>query len=125
MTKQKRTKYQIIGLISLSLIIAAATYGFVRAEAVGATGLLEVGYGARSEYEVSRITYVLDENQPTNFLAVSFELDQYAVDVQAGISENKSDQVIWADSCEFTGTNWLCSFAGSLDVRQANWLHVQ
>ena len=125
MTKQKRTKYQIIGLISLSLIIAAATYGFAQAEAVGTTGLLEVGYGVRSDYQVSRITYILDENQPTNFVALNFELDQNAMDVQAGISENKSGQVIWADSCEFTGYNWVCSFDGSLDVRQANWLHVQ
>lgn len=124
MTKQKRTNYQILGLISLSLIIAAATYGFARAEAAGTTGLLEVGYGVRSEYQVSRITYTLDEDNPTNFLAVSFELDQPAAAVQAGFSETKNGQIIWADSCEFSGYNWVCSFGDSYDVRLANWLHV-
>lgn len=125
MTKQKRTKYQILGLISLTLIIAAATYGFARADELGTTGLLEVGYGVRSEYQVSRITYTLDVENPTSFTAVSFELDQGAAAVQAGISETKSGQIIWADGCAFTGYNWVCSFSGSLDVRTANWLHVQ
>jgi hypothetical protein len=124
MTKQKRTRIQIIGLISLSLIIAAGTYGFARAEADGTTGLLEAGYGVQSEYTVTRISYTLDEENPTHFLAVSFELDQKAAVVQAGISETKSGQIIWADSCEFSGYQWVCSFDGSLDVRQANWLHV-
>ena len=125
MTKRKRTKYQILGLISLSLIIAAATYGFVEADELGTTGLLEVGYGVQSEYQVTRISYILDEGAPSNFVAVSFELDQYSAGIQAGISDTKSGQVIWADSCEFSGYNWVCSFAGSLDVRMANWLHVE
>ena len=125
MTKQKRTRYQLIGLISLSLIIAAGTYGFARAEVAGTTGLLEAGYGVLSEYQITRINYILDEQDPTHFLAVSFELDQAAEGVQAGISDTKSGQIIWADSCEFSGYNWVCSFGGSLDVRQANWLHVE
>ena len=125
MTKQKRTKYQIAGLISLSLIIAAATYGFAQAEATGTTGLLSVGYGVQSEYQVTRINYILDEEHPTDFLAVSFELDQAAATIQAGISETKSDQIIWADRCEVSGIIWTCSFENGLDVRQANWLHVE
>jgi hypothetical protein len=125
MTKQKRTKYQIVGLISLTLIIAAASYGFAKADGTGTTGLLEVGYGVQSDFDVSRITYTLDETKPTNFLAVKFYLDQPAVDVQAGISVTKSGQVFWADECEFSGYGWVCSFDESLDVRMANWLHVQ
>jgi len=125
MTKQKRTKYQIVGLISLSLIIAAATYGFAKADAIGTTGLLEVGYGVQSQYQVTRISYTLDEAAPTNFLAVSFELDQGAAAVRAGISETKSGQIIWADSCDYSGYNWTCSFDGSLGVRLASWLHVE
>ncbi len=31
MTKQRRTKLSILSLISLSLVIAAATYGFAKA----------------------------------------------------------------------------------------------
>jgi hypothetical protein len=124
MTKQKRTKYQIVGLISLSLLIAAATYGFAQAEASGTTGLLSVGYGVESEYQVTKINYILDEEYPTDFLAVSFELDQAAATIQAGISETKSDQIIWADRCEVKGLKWICSFADGIDVRQANWLHV-
>lgn len=125
MTKRKRTKYQILGLISLSLIIAAATYGFVQADEMGSTGLLEVGYGVSSDYAVTRITYTLDEANPTSFVAVSFELDQAAAAVQAGISDAKNGQVVWADSCEFSGYNWVCWFDGSIDVRLANWLFVE
>lgn len=125
MTKQKRTKIQILGLISLSLIVAATTYGFVQVEGAGTTGLLDVGYGVLSEYKVTRINYILDEENPTNFLAVSFELDQLAAGVQAGISETKSGQIIWADYCDYSGYNWVCLFDGALDVRQANWLHVE
>ena len=125
MTKQKRTKYQIVGLISISLIIAAVTYGFAKADGTGTTGLLEVGYGVQSDYQVSGITYILDETEPTNFLAVSFKLDQVAATVLAGISESKSGQIIWADSCELSGYNWVCSFEDGMDVRQANWLHVE
>jgi hypothetical protein len=124
MTKQKRTKYQILGLISLSLIIAAATYGFARAEATGTTSLLSVGYGLQSEYQVTNINYILDEENPTDFLAVSFELDQNPASIQAGISDMKSDQIIWAESCEFDAYHWVCSFEDGVDVRQANWLHV-
>ena len=125
MTKRKRTKYQILGLISLSLIIAAATYGFVQADEMGTAGLLEVGYGVSSDYTVNRVTYTLDEGNPTSFTAVSFELDQAAAEIQVGISDAKNGQIIWADSCEFSGYNWVCWFADSLDVRLANWLHVE
>ena len=125
MTKQKRTKYQILGLISLSLIIAAATYGFAEADAIGTTGLLEVGYGVQADYQVTKINYTLDEDNPTSFVAVSFEVDQAVGSIRAGFSDTKDAQIIWADSCEFSGYNWVCSFDGSYDVRLANWLHVQ
>jgi hypothetical protein len=125
MTKQKRTKFQIIGLIALSLLIAAGTYGFARAEAAGTTGLWSVGYGVTSEYEVTKINYFLDEELPTDFLAVSFELDRTPADLQVGVSETKSDQIIWADRCELSGYKWVCSFANGIDVRHANWLHVE
>ncbi|MBW1953952.1 MAG: hypothetical protein JRI66_12890 [Deltaproteobacteria bacterium] len=125
MTKRKRTKYQIAGLISLSLIIAAVTYGFAQADAIGTTGLLEVGYGVQSEYQVTRISYTLDEDAPTNFLAVNFELDQAAAAVRAGVSDTKTGQILWADSCDYTGYNWACSFGAGIDVRDASWLHVE
>jgi hypothetical protein len=125
MTKRKRTRNQIIGLISLSLIIAAATYGFAEANTMGSTGLLDVGYGVMSDYQVSRITYTLDEADPTTFVAVSFELDQGAESISAGVSETRTGQIIWAENCEQTGYNWTCSFDGSLDVLIADWLHVQ
>ena len=125
MTKQNRTKYQIIGLMTLSLMIAAGTVGFARAEAVGTTGFFEVGYGVQSDYQVSRISYTLDEKNPTDFLAVSFSLDQSVSTVQAGISDSKSDQIIWADNCDFNGHNWVCSFGSSYDVRLANWLYIE
>lgn len=125
MTKQKRTRMQIIGLISFSLIIAAATYGFAEANTIGSAGLLSVGYGVMSDYQVSRITYTLDEVDPSTFVAVSFDLDSPAASVMAGISETKNGQIIWADSCANTGYNWVCSFGESIDVLVADWLHVQ
>ncbi len=125
MTKRKRTRNQIVGLISLSLIIAAATYGFAEANTIGTTGLLSVGYGVQSDYQVSKITYTLDEADPSHFVAVSFELDSPAASVAAGVSETKNGEIIWANGCENTGYNWICSFDGSIDVLVADWLHVQ
>ncbi len=125
MTKRKRTKYQIIGLISLSLIIAAATYGFAEVNTFGTAGLLGADYGVLSDYQVSRISYTLDEADPTTFVAVSFQLDGQPGSVNAGISETRTSHVIWADSCESTGSNWICAFDSSIDVLAADWLHVQ
>jgi hypothetical protein len=125
MTKRKRTRNQIVGLISLSLIIAAATYGFAEANTIGTTGLLGVGYGVLSDYQVSKVTYTLDEADPTHFVAVSFELDGLASSVAAGVSETKNGEIIWADGCQSTGYSWICSFDGSIDVLVADWLHVE
>ena len=125
MTKRKRTRHQIVGLISLSLIIAAATYGFAEANTIGSTGLLSVGYGVLSDYQVSKVTYTLDEADPTHFVAVSFELDSSTSAVAAGVSETKNGEIIWADGCQNTGYNWVCSFDGSIDVLVADWLHVE
>ena len=124
MTKQKRTKYQVLGLVSLSLIIAAATYGFAEVNTVNSTGIIGVGYGVMSNYRVSRISYTLDEANPTTFTAVDFEVDQPGGSLIAGVSTTKRGQVVWADDCQVNGTQWTCTFAGSIDVLAADWLHV-
>ena len=124
MTKQKRTKLSILGLVSLSLIIAAVSYGFAEANTVPSAGLLGVGYGVKSAYQVSRISYTLDVDNPTSFTAVDFNLDQSGVSVLAGVSVTEKGQVVWADQCEKSGAGWTCTFGESLDVLAADWLHV-
>ncbi len=124
MAKGKRTKYQLLGLVSLSLIIAAATYGFAEVKSVNSAGILGVGYGVLSNYQVSKITYTLDEVNPTTFTAVDFEVDQLGGSLIAGVSTTKRGQVVWADDCQVNGTQWTCTFNGSIDVLAADWLHV-
>ena len=99
MTKQKRTKYQVLGLVSLSLIIAAATYGFAEVNTVNSAGILGVGYGVMSNYQVNKITYTLDVANPTSFTAVDFEVDQLGGSLIAGVSTTKRGQVVkgWLD----------------------------
>ena len=124
MTKQKRTKYQVLGLVSLSLVIAAATYGFAEVNSVNSAGILGVGYGVMSSYKVNMINYTLDEANPTSFTAVEFEVDQRGGSLIAGVSGTKKGQVVWATDCQETGTNWTCTFDESVDVLAADWLHV-
>jgi len=124
MTKQKRTKLSILGLISLSLVIAMATYGFAEASAIPSAGILGVEYGVKSDYQVSRISYVLDVDNPSTFTAVDFDIDQSGVSIMAGVSVTEKGKVVWADDCENTGHNWTCTFEESVDVLAADWLHV-
>lgn len=124
MTKQKRTKLSILGLISLSLVIAAATYGFAEASAIPSAGIMGVDYGVKSDYLVSRISYTLDVDNPSTFTAVDFDLDQSGVAIMAGVSITEKGQVVWADDCEKSGTSWTCTFGESVDVLAADWLHV-
>jgi hypothetical protein len=113
-----------MGLISLSLIIAAATYGFAEASAVPSAGILGVAYGVKSEYQVSRVSYTLDVDNPSTFTAVDFDLDQTGVSITAGVSVTEKGQVVWADDCQKAGSGWTCTFDESIDVLAADWLHV-
>ncbi len=124
MTKQKRIQKRILGIVSLSIIIAAATYGFAEASAIPSAGILGVDYGVKSSYQVSRISYILDVDNPTSFTAVDFDIDQSGVAIMAGVSIAEKGQVIWADECERAGTSWTCTFDESVDVLAADWLHV-
>ena len=121
---QKRTKLSILGLISLSLVIAAATYGFAGASAIPSAGILGVEYGVKSDFLVSRISYTLDVDNPTSFTAVDFDIDQSGVSILAGVSITEKGPIVWADDCEKTGTSWTCNFDESVDVLAADWLHV-
>ena len=124
MTKQKRTKLSILSLISLTLVIAAATYGFAEASTIPSAGILGVNYGVQSAYQVTRISYTLDFDNPSTFTAVDFDIDQSGVAIVAGVSTTEKGQVVWADECEKTGAGWTCTFAESVDVLAADWLHV-
>ena len=125
MTNQKRTRFRVLSLVSLSLIIAAATYGFAAASSDHDAGLLGAGYGVKSPYEVSKVNYTLDLKDPSRFTAVEFTLGQDGGDVTAGVSTTENGQVTWADDCEISGARWTCTFDASIDVLTANWLHVQ
>ena len=124
MTKQKRTKNRVIGLVSLSLIIAAATYGFAEASTIHSAGLMGAGYGVKSSYQVSKISYTLDVEDPSSFSAVDFMVDQDGAKLYAGVSATENSQIVWADGCTLTNSKWTCTFDESVDVLAADWLHV-
>ncbi len=124
MTKQKRKQRRVLGLVSLSLLIAAATYGFAEVGNVQNAGILGTGYGVKSAYEVSKISYTLDVEAPSSFTAVTFMIDQEGSAVYAGVSGTEKGQVVWADDCEKTGTQWTCTFDQGIDVLAADWLFV-
>lgn len=123
MTKQKRKQRRVLGLVSLSLIIAAATYGFAQASTIVGESVIGAGFGVKSSYEVSRVSYTLDVEDTNSFTAVDFVIDQEGA-VMAGVSATKKGQITWADDCEKTGTQWTCTFAESIDVLAADWLFV-
>ena len=124
MTKQKRTRYQVLGLVSLSLFIAAATYGFAEVNAVNSAGVLGVGYGVLADFRVSKVSYTLDETNPTSFTGVDFQVDQDQGSLIAGVSESKKGPITWANDCQVHANLWTCTFDQSIDVLAADWLHV-
>jgi hypothetical protein len=127
MTKQKRTRIQITGLVSITLIIAAVSYGFASAssENQGGPGLFSAGYGVVSPTEVSRISYVLDEENPTDFVAVKFYAAEISSSPKAGVAGTKDGEVVWAEVCEEYGAFWKCSFEAPISVLEADWLYVE
>lgn len=125
MTKQKRTRYRVLGLVSLSLIIAAATYGFASMNTtIHGAGVLDAGYGIQSAYDVSRVIYTLNIEDPSTFTAVDFVIEEGGAVVIAGVSATKNGQITWADDCEKNDYKWTCTFEESIDVLAADWLHV-
>jgi hypothetical protein len=124
MTNRRRTKLSILSLVSLSLVIAAVSYGFGGASTIPSAGILGVNFGVKSDYQVSRISYTLDVDNPSTFTAVDFDIDQSAAAISAGVSNTEKGQVVWADDCEKAGTSWTCTFDESIDVLAADWLHV-
>ena len=127
MTKQKRTRIQITGLVSLTLIIASVSYGFASAssESQGGGGLFSAGYGVISPTEVTKISYVLDEENPTDFVAVKFYAAEISSSPRAGVAGTKDGEVIWADTCEEYGAFWKCTFGTPLSVFEGDWLFVE
>ena len=124
MTEHKRTRVRLLGLVSLSLVIAAITFGFAEANTVHSAGVLGSGYGVKSPYKVSKINYVLDLEDPNKFVAVDFELEEEVGLINAGVSTSGKGKVIWADDCELASTRWTCTFSKGVDVLAANWLHI-
>jgi len=124
MTKQKRTNYRVLSLVSLSLLIAAATYGFAEANTISGVSGMGAGYGVKSTYEVSRVSYTLDLEDPGTFTAVEFTLEGEGSAVFVGVSGSAKGEITWADDCENIDTQWTCSFDQSIDVLAADWLHV-
>jgi hypothetical protein len=124
MTKQKRTHYRVLSLVSLSLLIAAATYGFAEANTISGVSGMGAGYGVKSSYEVSRVSYTLDVEDPGTFTAVDFTLEGEGSAIFVGVSASEKGEITWADDCVNIGSQWTCSFDQSIDVLGADWLHV-
>ena len=125
MTKQKQTRTRILGLVSLSLIIAAGTYGFASMNTnIHGAGVLDAGYGVKTEYDISRVIYTLDVEDPGTFTAVNFVIDEDGAGLVAGVSATKNGQITWADDCEKNDYKWTCTFDESIDVLVADWLYV-
>jgi hypothetical protein len=115
---------RVLGLVSLSLIIAVATYGFAEANSTNSSGLMRAGYGVKSSFDVSNINYTLDINDPSKISGVDFEIEELDVYLIAGVSATEKSEVYWADNCDGDGMYWTCTFIESIDVLTADWLHV-
>jgi hypothetical protein len=124
MTKQKKTQVRITAIVSLSLVIAAATYGFAQANMSNSTGIMGAGYGVKSPYKVTNIKYILDLDDPNTFTSVSFVIDQEVTQLQSGVSATGKGAVVWAEECEQVGSRWTCSFGEEMELLAADWLHV-
>jgi hypothetical protein len=125
MTKRTIRRRKVLGLISVSLIIASVSYGFAQANSATPTsGILSADYGVVSPYQVTRIQPILDLEDPSTFTAVEFRVKDASVDIAAAVSPTRDGQLVWADKCENSGQSWTCSFDQSQDVLQADWLHV-
>jgi 1-aminocyclopropane-1-carboxylate deaminase/D-cysteine desulfhydrase-like pyridoxal-dependent ACC family enzyme len=124
MTKQKRTRISITAIVSLSLVIAAVTYGFAQANMTHSAGIMGAGYGVKSTFKVSNIQYVLDLEDTNTFTSVSFAIDQEISRIQAGVSATEQGAIAWAEECEQVGTRWTCSFEEDVELLAADWLHV-
>lgn len=110
--------------IGITLLIAAATYGFASANTLNITNLSGQGYGVKSVFEVSGIGYTLDVENPEYFTEVHFNLDDQDQLVHAGVSIEKQSEVTWADQCRIEKTGYSCTFEPSIHVLDADWLHV-
>jgi len=124
MTKQKSTQNRILAIVSLSLVIAAATYGFAEADSISEGSIIGAGFGVKSSYAVSCVSYTLDVENPNSFVAVEFILDQNVTEINAGVSGTEKGDILWADDCTQVDSNWTCAFDESIDVLAADWLHV-
>ena len=126
MTKQKRTRIKILGLVSMSLIIATLTYGFAAAKpSYSNAGIFGANYGVLSPYEVTKISYILDLEDPATFTAVEFVITEADLVDGAGVSVSKNSQITWAENCEKIGAFWTCTFSEQISVLEADWLHIR
>jgi hypothetical protein len=110
--------------IGITLLIAAATYGFASANTLNISSLNSQGYGVKSTYEVSSINYTLDADNPEYITGVRFKLVKQDQPVHAGVSVEKNSKITWAESCVFEGEGYSCSFEPRIHVLDADWLHV-
>jgi len=124
MTKQKSTQNRILAIVSLSLVIAAATYGFAEADSISGGSMIGAGFGVKSSFVVSSVSYILDVENPSCFVAVEFTLDQNGTEIIVGVSGTEKGDILWADDCTLIDSNWTCAFDESIDVLAADWLHV-
>ena len=124
MDSKPSSKNRFFRWIGITILIAAATYGFASANSHNFTGLSGQDFGVKSIFEVSSVSYILDAENPEYFTEVHFKLDKQDQPVHAGVSVEKNSKITWAENCLFEGTGYSCSFEPRIHVLDADWLHV-
>ena len=119
--KKLKMRSRLLILVTLALVLSAATYGFAAANTVP-DGVAGEGHGDISGYNVS-VSYTLDNTDPTKFASVTLTLDAAATDVYAGLA-NSLGTIYWT-SCAGGPTVFTCGLGSStVNVHDAVELHV-
>ena len=124
-----KNRYRILALLILILVLGAATYGFAALNTVP-NGRAGEGDGTISGYTVVNVKYELDNNDPTAFDMVYFDLEDgagnpaTASEVHAGIGAGGS--IDWVEcTASATAYDFECDLSTiGNSVRAADALHV-
>ena len=125
MSKIFNSKYRILALVILILILSTAAYGFAGSNTIPDT-YAGHGQGLISGYTVSAVTYVLDAGNPNAFDQVDFTLSQSATTVRVGMSAGGGTTWLAAGDCTTgNGTDFVCDLTSvGITVEAATGLHV-
>jgi hypothetical protein len=107
----RRINLRLLIALAIIAILATAAYGFAASNTVGASKAGD-GSGAISGYNVTGITYTVNNADPTILDSVRFNLDGNATTVKATLDSGTT----WVD-CTVVGlpanNNWTCAASGA------------